>query len=504
MIHKIIMWISVVATIAGIIIVIVEKFNGPTKVKLPSNLVYTLIVLGACVSIFLAITDKPQEKDKLDGSIRAKQIIGNQAIITNPQNVNSIHIGDNSTSAEKRYESGYALIKEEIISNYTNLSVLIKFLQDNQPEKYWDIRKPNESEDTYQERAINFHKDYQQYIFQMIQKFPINQDVYNSHKISISHNSKIANKIQKTYYWLTEAYGDLISYSDGLRHNINLGYSELELYHKNKSLCQEKYINTRILLLQSIDYFIEAYPNENVIISSVCDDLGYQTQFESNSFKKKEIKVELSRLFKKKREIIGERIKKPKRKEEIDRIVKDPYLLMLRKSVGLKDTLTESEVWSLKQKEIDMSITSSSDLVSAAAFSYIESDGRASIIYLEKALANNDFSETIKIFIEKSIERLKNPDIYDGSIGLIILEIDDVSVLKNKGLKVGDIIYKMNGELLIEPSDISSMLAKTKKEEDVLLEIAQSKEQIKKIAIPGSTTIGCKVSQLVTLNSYQL
>jgi hypothetical protein len=504
MIHKIVMWISVIATIAGIVIIIVQKLLGPQKINLSTNVIYTLIISGTCLSVILAITEKKQDTDRVNGSINAKRITGNQAIITNPQNVESINIGDISTNADKRYESGYLLIKEEIISNYTNLNVLIKGIQDNKPEKFWDIRKPNESEDAYQERAKNFHKEYQNYIFQMIQKFPISQAVYNTHKLNISHNSDIADKIQKSYDWLTESYKDLISYSEGLQHNISLDYSDLEMFNKNESLYKEKYVNSRILLLQSIDKFLEAYPSENKIVASICADLNYNIKFASSNFTKREIQLEASRLYKEKGAIIEERIKKPQRKEDVDRIIRDPYLLMLRKSVGLTDTLTESEAWSLKQKKIDTSITASSDLVSAAAFSYIESDGRASIIYLEKALANNDFSETIRIFIEKSIERLKNPDIYEGSIGLIIMEINENSILQQKGLKVGDIIFKMNGELLIEPSEISSMLAKTKKDEDILFEIYQSENQVKRIAIPGSSTIGCKLSQLVTLNSFQL
>lgn len=504
MIHKIITWMSVLATIAGIIIVIIEKTYGPTKFNFPAKYTYIFIAIGTVVSILLAITDKPQPKDRGSGSVIADKIVGSQSIITNPQNVDKIQIGDPSTSAERRFESGYLLTKEEILSNYTKLSVLIDSIQDNPPENFWDIRKPNESEDTYQERAKNFQNEYQQYIFQLVQKSPIKQDTYTSHRICLSHNAQIANDIQKSYYWLTESYRDLTAYTDGLRHNISLNKRDLETFIKNESLYQEKYINSKILLLQSIDHFVKAYPDEAPTISAICEDLKYDIDFASDNFIHKELKLELGRLFKAKKEILAARLKEPQRQEEIDRIIKDPYLIMLRKTVGFTETLSESEVWSLHNKKIDESITDSSALLSAATLSYMESDGRASIIYLEKALAKNDFSKKMRIFIEKSIERLKSPDIYDGSIGLIILEINSTSVLKKKGLEVGDIIYRINGELLIEPSDISSMLAKTPKEEDVLLEVAQPNGTIKRIALPGSSTTGCKVSQLIMLNAHQL
>lgn len=504
MMHKLIMWISAIASIAGLLIVLIEKYFNSVIIDLPPNVVYSLIILGISISIVLAKTDKSPNEEKFNGSVTENKITGNPTIITNPNYVNSINIGDSSTSAQKRYESGYFLIKEEIISNYSVLSILIKSLQDNKPEKFWDIRKPNESEDTYQERAKSFYLEYQTFIFQMIKKFPISQEVYNTHKLNLSHNPEIADSIQKSYYWLTETYGNLIAYSDSLQHNISLGYRNVEMYYRNDLLCREKYVNARILLLQSIEKFLTAYPNENNAVALICYDLNFTITSGSNKFDKKAIQSELSRLYKEKGSIIEESIKKPLRIEEIERLIKDPYLLMIRKSIGLTNTLTEAEVFGLISKQIDKSITVSSDLLSAAAFSYIESDGIASIFYLKKALANDNFSETIKIFIEKSIERLENPDIYEGSIGLIILEIDNTSILKQKGLNVGDIVYKMNGELLIEPLDISSMLAKTKKEEDILFEVYKPEDQIKRIAISGSSTIGCKLSQLVTLNAFQL
>ena len=79
-----------------------------------------------------------------------------------------------------------------------NSFLLINGIEERVPQKFWDVRKPNESEDTFQERAKNFHKEYQTGIFQLIQTFKIKEEIYNISKQDLSFNCNNANCI-KTY-----------------------------------------------------------------------------------------------------------------------------------------------------------------------------------------------------------------------------------------------------------------------------------------------------------------
>ena len=76
--------------------------------------------------------------------------------------------------------------------------LLINGIEERVPQKFWDVRKPNESEDTFQELAKNFHKEYQTGIFQLIQTFKIKEEIYNISKQDLSFNCNNANCI-KTY-----------------------------------------------------------------------------------------------------------------------------------------------------------------------------------------------------------------------------------------------------------------------------------------------------------------
>ena len=98
-----------------------------------------------------------------------------------------------------------------------------------------------------------------------------------------------------------------------------------------------------------------------------------------------------------------------------------------------------------------------------------------------------ELPSNIRVFIEQSLSRLLNPDIYDGGIGLIILEIQENSMLSER-LNIGDVIFKINGNVLLEPAEILSTMATVSKEENILLEV-YTKEQ-KRISV-AKELLGC-------------
>lgn len=110
------------------------------------------------------------------------------------------------------------------------MCVLIKGIEKRVPKKFRDVRKPNKSEDTFQERARNFHEEYQTGIFQLIQTFTIKEERYNISKQNLSFNCGHANNIKDIYYWQKETYNTLHVFSSTLLHNISLNCRNYELY----------------------------------------------------------------------------------------------------------------------------------------------------------------------------------------------------------------------------------------------------------------------------------
>jgi len=437
-----------------------------------------------------------QEHSNQANTIYANNNSGN--IINNQQNIN---IGDTRNTAESRYKNAAEIVKEELFDNYRDLCVLIKGIEERVPKRFWDVRKPNESEDTFQERARNFHKEYQTGIFQLIQTFTIKEERYNISKQDLSFNCEHANNIKDIYYWQKDAYDTLHDFSSTLLHNISLNCRDYELYLKNKSLHQDKVIKSKVSLLQSIKDFIQVYHGTENILFIHISELEFSHITNSTDINPHNLILELKELSIKRTDILNKEIPKPLRTLEIERIIKDPYLIYIRKMAGLTEELTPAEYNALLNKEIQTEITNPQKLVSLAIASYTESDGRGAIYYFRKALESKEIPSNIKVFIEKSLLRLQNPDIYEGGIGLVILEIKEKSILSER-LNIGDVIYKMNGNILLEPSDISSKMATTKKNENILIEVYTREQKSISISLSGRTHLECIVSQSVMLNPF--
>ncbi|SHF37247.1 hypothetical protein SAMN05444349_11762 [Bacteroides faecichinchillae] len=439
----------------------------------------------------------PQEKIIQTNTIYANNNSGH-IINNNHQNIN---IGDTKNTAERRYKNAVEIVKDELLDNYLNLCVLINGIEERVPQKFWDVRKPNESEDTFQERARNFHKEYQTGVFQLIQTFKLKEEIYNISKHDLSFNSNHANCIKNIYYWQKDVYDTLNSFSSSLSHYLSLNFRDYELYLKNKSLYEDKVLTSKISLLQSIREFIHIYPGEEDCLFIHISELGFAHITAGMDINIKNLNIELNELYTKRSDILKKDIPTPLRTLEIERIIRDPYLILLRKSVGLTEELTTAEYNALLNKETQTEVTDPQKLISLAIASYTESDGRGAIYYYRKALDCIELPLNIKVFIEQSLLRLMNPDIYEGGIGLIILEIQDNSVLFDR-LSIGDVIYKINGKILLEPSDISSTMACTSKEDNMLLDVFTKKQKRLSISLPGRTHLECIVSQSVMLNSF--
>ena len=209
----------------------------------------------------------------------------------------------------------------------------------------------------------------------------------------------------------------------------------------------------------------------------------------------------LKELYTKRSDILKKKIPTPLRTLEIERIMRDPFLMLLRKSAGLTEELTPAEYSALLNKEIQTEVTDPQKLISLAIASYTESDGREAIYYYRKALDCKELPSNIRVFIEQSLSRLLNPDIYDGGIGLIILEIQENSMLSER-LNIGDVIFKINGNVLLEPAEILSTMATASKEENILLEVYTKEQKRISISLPGRTHLECIVSQSVMLNLF--
>ncbi len=416
-----------------------------------------------------------------------------------------VYIGDTTTSAEHRYQNAFRQVKDEILQNVQSLGLLVETIENQPPEQFWDIRRANETEPAYQDRALIEFRSYQAAIKLFVDQTRFSKSTRDFQKENLSHNTEKTIEIDNVYAQLHESWDSFERYLSGLQHITSLGLSDIERSAKALSLHSEKVLNAKFALFYASAIFFDlANPSERTLLNDslkvVSDDLNNI----ATSSGRAELMIIAQGFAEKKAQVMADRItaNTSASKREVDRRISDPYLLMLRGSTGLEETLSEGELHALQSKEIDVDEGDPSKLFQLAAFSYLESDGHASLFYFDKAIQTGALSELQQKFAEVSIDRIKSPEKYDGSIGLFVVKISEGGNFDKAGIKAGDVVTLINEEKVVEPYNIASILA-TSQNQPVLLSIVRGGEK-SILKVNGGESAGAIVSQLIVLQGVQL
>jgi hypothetical protein len=414
--------------------------------------------------------------------------------------------GDTTTSAAQRAINAYEEIKSEINSNFVNLSLTIQAVENNSPQKFWDMRRANESELAYQDRAKNSFQEYINSVSTDIRLLKFSDAVYCSYQRDLSHHREIANHIKKTYEQLYEVRDYFARIEQGLRHNISLNLSDSERLSRSIFLHKEHVLNSKVSLMRSAAYFCLTLKEiiDGQILSAALEGADIAVSLQSGKEGYKTALSVASQLHHQKVIVLQESIaaNEKEKTREIERRVTDPYLIMLREISGLSLTLSEGELFAIERKTINKNEKNPEELFKLATLSFLESDGHASIFYFEKSLEANTLSPIIRKFAQLSLNRLKYPEIYEESIGIMVMRLIPDGNFATAGLLEGDVIVSLNGKTINEPMDIASGLGKSRNS-PVLVGVIRD-DKLLSVVIKGGESAGAALSQLIMLNVFQL
>ena len=225
---------------------------------------------------------------------------------------------------------------------------------------------------------------------------------------------------------------------------------------------------------------------------------------EKGEIAKKRCLQKAAELLNQKADVIGKRIPnlEASKTREINRRINDPYLLMLRKTMGLGETLNEADILALQKKKLNEEETEFSKLMVLVSTSFLESDGEFAIAYIEHALRIKDMPEIYKRYLQCSLDRLRKPEKYGESLGFMIIELEEGSLFDKAGFKVGDVLTGIDNNPLIEPSDISSALGRAK-EYQFILNLQRNSSPMT-IAIQPGKSAGVTLTQLICFHQFRL
>ena len=416
-----------------------------------------------------------------------------------------VTIGDTTTTAQKRAVDALEEVKRELLDNFSNLAVQIRTIEEQPPEEFWDVRRSNETELAYQDRAKNEFRDYERFIQSLNSQLKFSGSLTAIFRKDLAFDPKVANRATQTYEQQSETRDSFASLESGLQHLIKLDLTDGERVAQAKSLHLEKIANAKMTLADAASYFCLIADSDDVgLMLDSFSMIGIDAQLQPGDTGHKAAKLLAARFSREKADVLRERlsIQSAASEREVDRRINDPYILMLRKSTGLPLTLTKAEVNSIKSRKINQDKTDPAELFTLAAFSYLESDGGAATVYFSRAIQTGKLSPRQAQYAKASINRLENPDQYDGSIGLMILDLSVGGSFEQAGLQVGDVITALEKEVVNEPMDIASALAKAGKVKIPLTIVRDGQKQI--VTVESDRPAAAKLTQLIMLNAIQL
>jgi len=426
----------------------------------------------------------------------------NQVIIGDSANNVNVQIND---SPLQKSQAAYNAIRQELIQNILTLSTRVRALSQYPPQSFSsrDKRRLNEPEAAYQDRAKLFHTEYKNEVQRIINKFGYKTESFSAHKVNLAFDQQASESISKTYYHFEELQDYSNSIIEQFNHILSLKLSDTETNTRFASAFDEKLCEVKSQLCQAASYYLfeekdltflqivkEHLKLADIVLKSKTNSSIYAELLRLSAY----YQAQKAQTLKRRYETVEQTTKR-----EIERRIKDPYLVFLRKLAGLPNELTESELWALSKKQPDETINDLEALMTKASFSYIESDGTSALFYLTKALKTKNLNTTQKSYLQKSIERLNKPELYEGCIGFYVFDVENKTAPPDKYFQKGDIIFKINNTILEDASDISNVLGKTPKDSIVVFDVSDGK-LIKKISAKGGKSLGVTISPLITVN----
>jgi len=464
--------------------------------------------VASIVSLLIAIVAFINPFDDLPIGSRSQNATisdGSSGVIAQGGDNSQITVGDTTTTAEQRSIDALERVKSELLNNFSSLALQIDTIKNQPPESFWDMRRPNETELAFQDRAKNEFRDYERFIQSLNNQLKFSGNLTSTFQKDLAFDPKVAERATQTYEQQEEVRYSLNSYESGLQHLLSLNLTDVERTAQAKSLHLEKIANAKMALANAAASFCMIADSDDIgLLLDAFSSIGIDAQFQPGSNGYRAAKQLASKFAREKAEVLTARLPEQSaaNQREIDRRINDPYLLMLRKSAGLPSTLTEAEVRSLASKEINQTEAEPVELFKLAAFSYLESDGRTAAIYFRRALDTGELSSTQAKYAEISIDRLENPQNYEESLRVMVINLKNGGSFDQAGLQVGDVIVSVQKETVNEPMDLASYLAKAGRTQVPLTIIRGGQKQI--VNVQGQQPAAATLTPLIILNVMQL
>ena len=133
------------------------------------------------------------------------------------------------------------------------------------------------------------------------------------------------------------------------------------------------------------------------------------------------------------------------------------------------------------------------DAVGKAGLAYFEGDPNDAVAFLEAALRFGTLTTDQEHYVKNS---LAYPDLFGGTPGVYLVDIEDSAGAATAGLERGDVIVRYDHAPVAEPAKLSSMVAAARGVPSVAVEVVRAERPLT-MHLEGGKSLGATGTTLV-------
>jgi hypothetical protein len=284
---------------------------------------------------------------------------------------------------------------------------------------------------------------------------------------------KAANNFNKAYDALDEFSYAVNSYINFFKDKINLATDPSELVREGENLYILKRTEAKIAIVNAVlEYGHTIESDDWILVRSLLRNFCILLESE----KYPEIRAELlelqKNLYQNKTLALAGNYQPPACEQHNREVLAPPSV-----------------------SQIDSTISDFSELISAACFPFLGGDSTAAMYYFDKALPFIKDNPTLLKFVYHSMHKLRQPDNYPEGLNIMVIQVKSSSKAAKAGIKMGDILYKINDHILAETAELGQLLGQTGPAETNLFYIYRDGQQLR-LPVTGNDPLGMTLTSL--------
>lgn len=399
----------------------------------------------------------------------------------------------------ERARAARVSVFEEMVQNIRHLSTLIAAVDGVEliPFSKFNLRRPNETELAYQERAKAHYRDYHRFVDEALRQFTFSDSANLAHQNDLlSLDSTALSAVRNAYYHSQSGFNYVNDYSKDILHQLSLQSSDTEMCTRLLSQKSERLLSARSDLFRACGEMCVLAENSDET-GAIQTALGGDLLLQCGENGRQICTQKANQFQREKADVLKQRhaVFEQAQSREVSRRVSDPYLVHLRRMSGLSDELSDADIHALQSKELDEHEQDPRKLLTLAALSFMESDGQHAAIYLQRALDAPGLPQPYHAYVRASLDRLQSPDKYGESLGFYIIEIEEGGHFEKAGFIQADILIGLDEAPLLDPAEISQALGRSK-EHPFLVKLLRNGQPMSLAVQPGHAA-GATLIQLV-------